>query len=128
MNDATTNTGDNRNGLLTEYELYRAKNIQRNQRRLADLGLITQEEAQAVVDSAWKKNRVVEEQQMPTAGCGIGKRKGSQKDEGSRGVVQKTRSSSRVRRGTVKASTTAMSKCGNKCSLSESDDRESVWV
>lgn len=77
-------TNDNPNS-LTAYELYRAKNIERNQRRLADLGLITEEEAQSVIDSAWKKDRVVEEKEASISERGTVAKKG-------KGVAKKSQS------------------------------------
>mmetsp|Transcript_17556 Transcript_17556/g.25627 ORF Transcript_17556/g.25627 Transcript_17556/m.25627 type:complete len:173 (+) Transcript_17556:96-614(+) len=41
---------------LSPYEILRAKNIERNQNRLASLGLISQIDAHKVIDAAWKKN------------------------------------------------------------------------
>jgi hypothetical protein len=47
---------------LTPYEIYRAQNIERNQRRLASLGLITDHEAKTAIDTAWgRKSRSVHE-------------------------------------------------------------------
>lgn len=41
---------------LTPYEIYRAQNIERNQRRLVSLGLITDHEAKRAIDTAWGRN------------------------------------------------------------------------
>ena len=49
-----TNQNEAKAGNLTAYERLRAQNIERNQKRLADLGLITENEAKQVIDSAWK--------------------------------------------------------------------------
>lgn len=40
---------------LTAYERFRAQNIERNQTRLADLGLVSRTEAKKAIDAAWKK-------------------------------------------------------------------------
>ena len=45
---------------LTAYEQYRANNIERNQRRLLDLGLVDEDEANRVINSAWKKEKYME--------------------------------------------------------------------
>ena len=136
------NTVGNPNG-LTAYELYRAKNIERNQRRLADLDLITQEEAQTVIDSAWKKDRVIEEYQIQTntSGHAKGKRASGKKGKGGPGSsssgVQKARSSSRVKRGTIKSSTAAKNKRSSTATKSKGVEKllvpeidlcESMWV
>jgi len=115
VTDSVTN--DNPNS-LTSYELYRAKNIERNQRRLADLGLITKEEAQSVIDSAWKKDRVVEEKQASISERGTIAKKG-------KGVAKKSQSIK------VKSTTSTRSKMkgGEKLFVLEKNDQiESMWV
>jgi hypothetical protein len=110
-------SNDNPNS-LTVYELYRAKNIERNQRRLADLGLITEEEAQSVIDSAWKKDRVVEEKQASFSKRGTIAKKG-------KGVAKKSQSI-KVK---SKTSTRSKMKGGEKLSVLEQNDQiQSMWV
>ena len=59
QNDAAphqeTVNADNANDELSAYEQYRAQIIERNQRKLSDLGLVSVKEAKKVIDSAWKK-------------------------------------------------------------------------
>ena len=66
---------------LTAYEKMRAKNIERNQNRLASLGLVSEEEARKTIDIAWRKE--------PTAAATEAKQHArkkiiSQKQRGSR--------------------------------------------
>mmetsp|Transcript_19414 Transcript_19414/g.29391 ORF Transcript_19414/g.29391 Transcript_19414/m.29391 type:complete len:294 (+) Transcript_19414:67-948(+) len=51
---------------LSPYEVFRAKNIERNQRRLASLGLVSEVEAQKIIDSAWKKTQSQAQTQTKT--------------------------------------------------------------
>lgn len=118
--DVTNNaTNDNPNS-LTAYELYRAKNIERNQRRLADLGLITKEEAQSVIDSAWKKDRVVGEKQASISEGGLIAKKG-------KGVAKKGQ---RIKvKSKTSTGTRSKMKGGKKLSVLEQNDQiESMWV
>ena len=41
---------------LSEYEKLRARNIERNNKRMVELGLMTEEEARVANQKAWKKN------------------------------------------------------------------------
>ena len=52
----TQTPSSERLGILSAYEVLRAKNIERNQKHLASLGLVTATDAQKVIDAAWKKN------------------------------------------------------------------------
>lgn len=55
-------------GGLTDYEIYRAQNVERNQTRLCQLGLITEAEAKTVIDAAWKRNETqAHNQKKPAA-------------------------------------------------------------
>ena len=55
-------------GGLTDYEIYRAQNVERNQTRLCQLGLISEAEAKNVIDAAWKRNEVqTHDQKKPAA-------------------------------------------------------------
>ena len=83
--DAYANANANANADLTAYEQFRAKNIERNQNRLAQLGLITNEEAMQTIEAAWKKNHRVKTVLSKTGtGTGTGKSRSKKKEKGGR--------------------------------------------
>ncbi|GFH47108.1 predicted protein [Chaetoceros tenuissimus] len=44
---------------LSAYEITRAQNVERNQNRLLSLGLISESEANAAIDAAWKRTSII---------------------------------------------------------------------
>lgn len=53
--DMPTPTQIDTAGLSNDYEITRAQNVERNQNRLLSLGLISESEANAAIDAAWKR-------------------------------------------------------------------------